>query len=185
MYCSEALFERIKVLEGHQHEERPLLHGMRCAAVMIPILKKQGFPILYTLRSRHLRHHAGQFSFPGGVVEEGETPWQAALREAHEEIGLEAAAVTRLGRISDAYSPRGYHIECFVALVDAFEPTLNEEEVERVIEVDMHQLFDSSRHAEKPWGPNPERLVHYFEFDEGLVWGVTGKITANLREALQ
>ncbi|MBO1317069.1 CoA pyrophosphatase [Acanthopleuribacter pedis] len=158
---------------------------MRCAAVLIPILKKQAFPILYTLRSQHLRHHAGQFSFPGGVVEEGETPWQAALREAHEEIGLEARDVTRLGRISDAYSPRGFHIECFVAMVEPFEPELNLEEVERVIEVDMHQLFDPKRHSYRPWNKDERHHIHYFDFEEGLVWGVTGRITANLREALQ
>ncbi|CAM2066796.1 CoA pyrophosphatase [Sulfidibacter corallicola] len=180
--CSDQIQARLQVLTDHEHEERPALEGQRSSAVLIPILRREGNPILYTLRSRHLKHHANQFSFPGGVVEDGESPWQAALREAEEEIGLEPGRVTRMGRISDVYSPRGFHIQCFVGLVDPFEPRLNEQEVERVIEVHMSQLFESQRHSLRPFMNRYK--VHYFDFSEGLVWGVTGQITYNLREAL-
>jgi len=169
-------------LDGYMPRELPE-SGHRPAAVLIPILDDAARTLLFTERGADLKHHAGQISFPGGKIEPEERPWEAALREAHEEIGLQPAAVRRLGRLDDVCSPRGFHIRCYVGLVQPFEPRLNHGEVARLIQVPLEELLDERRHRIKPY--NRFRTVHYFHFENGLVWGVTGLIAYRLREALR
>ena len=58
------------------------------AAVLVGLVPRRGeLYLLLTQRHAGLKAHAGQIAFPGGRIDEGETPLQAALREAHEETG--------------------------------------------------------------------------------------------------
>src|SRR6478736_4401531 len=57
--------------------------------------------VLLTRRSEQLRKHPGQWALPGGAMDEGETPEQAALRELHEEVGLRLEPSAVLGRLDD------------------------------------------------------------------------------------
>ena len=61
--------------------------------------------LLLTERAHHMRSHPGQVSFPGGSLDEGETPVEAALREAHEEIGLDPAEVEVFGELPELWLP--------------------------------------------------------------------------------
>lgn len=61
--------------------------------------------LLLTERAHHMRSHPGQVSFPGGSLDDGETPVQAALREAHEEIGLEPSEVEVFGELPELWLP--------------------------------------------------------------------------------
>ena len=172
----------LKPLSNYQPKQRTGF-GLRGSAVLIPIVDRGSSQLVYTLRAQHLKHHAGQISFPGGRIESNETPLEAALREAHEEIGLPPEMVTPMGRLDDVFSPRGYHVQCYVGLVSkGFKPSINQNEVDRLIQVDMEELFQEHRHETKMW--KGIRKVHYFDFDDGMVWGVTGQITWHLREVL-
>ncbi len=71
------------------------------AAVLVPLVLHDDPTILLTLRSARLNSHAGQVAFPGGRMEAGETPEQAALREAQEEVGLDPAMPDILGPPAD------------------------------------------------------------------------------------
>ena len=66
--------------------------------------------LLLTRRAAHLKRHAGQWALPGGRMEAGETPEQAALRELHEEVGLPPDAVQVLGRLDDYATRSGFVI---------------------------------------------------------------------------
>ena len=68
------------------------------AAVLVGLVEREhGLSVLLTRRSDTLRSHTGQVAFPGGRCDPGETPWETALREAHEEIGLDPARVELAG----------------------------------------------------------------------------------------
>ena len=176
----KALFQTLR-----DHPPREIAReDRRSAAVLIPIItdKNGNFDrLVYTLRSRHLKKHPSQISFPGGMIESGESPWQAALREAHEEIGLLPESVTPMGRIDDVTSPQGFHVQCYPGVCAEFEAKLNEQEVERLVIVDREELFDKSLHETQQMG---NRNLHFFHFREGTVWGVTGRITYDLRQIL-
>jgi 8-oxo-dGTP pyrophosphatase MutT (NUDIX family) len=155
----------------------------RHSAVLIPVRTGDEPTLLYTLRAQNLSHHPGQVSFPGGRIEAGEKPWQAALREAHEEIGLDPATVEFGGRIDDVTSPRGFHVTCFLGFCAPFTPRLQSTEVERLLEVSLSELWDPARHRVQRWGMRHD--VHFYDFEAGTVWGVTGQITHNLANILR
>lgn len=66
--------------------------------------------ILLTRRAADLRAHAGQWALPGGRIDAGETPEEAALRELHEEVGLDLPPAAILGRMDDYVTRSGYAI---------------------------------------------------------------------------
>src|SRR5262245_60466255 len=90
----------------------------RDAAVLLTLLERGGgFAVLFTERAAHLKDHAGQISFPGGRIALAEPPVQAALREAHEEIGLEPDAVQILGELDVHLTGTGFAVRPVVGLV--------------------------------------------------------------------
>ena len=102
-----ARFER---REAHDSE-------LRHAAVALTLLPDaQGRPcFLITRRAERLRQHAGQYALPGGRLDPGETPEDAALREMHEEVGLVLPRENVLGRLDDYVTRSGYRITPIVA----------------------------------------------------------------------
>ena len=98
--------------------------------------------LVLTRRSARLRRHAGQWAFPGGRVDPGETPEETALREMHEEIGLELDAGSILGRLDDFVTRSGYVMTPVViwgGAQPAFRP--NPEEVDSVHRIPVGELM--------------------------------------------
>lgn len=93
-------------------ERLPLeVAGARSAAVAVAIVEDEAEPgVLLTLRAEGLRAHPGQWALPGGRIDPGETPVEAALREMHEELGLRSGAETVLGLLDDYATRSGYVI---------------------------------------------------------------------------
>ena len=104
--------------EGRRPELASLAR-LRPAAVLLPIVDRPGgLSVLLTLRAADLRAHSGQVAFPGGKIDAGETPREAALREAHEEIGLEERFVEPLGWLDPYFTGTGFRVAPLVALVE-------------------------------------------------------------------
>jgi mutator protein MutT len=84
--------------------------GAHLSGIAVPQGWSRAAALLLTRRALHLRSHGGQWSLPGGRIDAGETPEQAALRELHEEVGLELDPGAVLGRLDDFVTRSGYAI---------------------------------------------------------------------------
>jgi 8-oxo-dGTP pyrophosphatase MutT (NUDIX family) len=163
------------------------LAGARPAAVLAPIVARPGgATVLLTLRASHMRAHSGQIAFPGGKIDEGETPLAAALREAREEIGLAISAVEPLGWLDPYLTGTGYRIMPLVGIVDSgFAPSINAAEVEDVFETPLSFLMNEANHQRhaREWNG---RLRHFYAipWGERYIWGATAGILRNLFERL-
>lgn len=165
--------------------------GLRHAAALLLLYPHadQWFVPL-TLRSASLRHHTGQVSLPGGRLDENETVEAAALREAHEEIGVAPAAVEVLGQLTPLPIPVSSHLLHPVVAVAALRPAfvLHEHEVEALIEVPLGELrrADAVRWETRQRARVPDRDMDVPVFDVGgvQVWGATAMVLAEFLSVL-
>ena len=138
-----------------------------------------GASIPLTVRASGLKRHAGQISLPGGATDPGETLAQAALREAHEEIGVDPARVRVLGELTPVHVlVSGFTLHPVVGVTDAcpaFRPAAHE--VEEVLEVSLADLQDASR-IRTGFRTREGVAVEYPYFDllGHQVWGATAMI---------
>lgn len=159
------------------------------AAVLVPLVERsEGLHVLLTQRASHLKNHAGQISFPGGRIEPGDAgPWEAALREAREEIGLTPEFVTPVGWLHDHLVITGYLITPAVAFVRPgfrIDPDLTE--VEDVFEVPLEFVLDPSHHVPRQrLFAGHEFLTHDIPYGNRHIWGATAGMLLSLYQMLQ
>lgn len=163
--------------------ERPAL---RDAAVLIPIVLRDEPTVLMTTRSDALRSHTGQVAFPGGRLDPGEDVVQAALREAWEEVGLEAPFVEPIGLSSRYETVTGYMVTPVVALVrPGFSLSINPDEVADAFETPFAFLMDETNHRKQFYDLNGRRRWYYEMPWEGRsIWGATAGMVRALRGRL-
>ena len=167
--------------------ELPVLAPWRAAAVLLPIIDRPGgLTVLLTLRASDLRAHSGQVAFPGGKIDAGETPHHAALREAQEEIGLEARFVKPLGWLDPFFTGTGFRVAPLVTLIEpSFALTVNKHEVDEVFETPFAFLMDAANHRleEREWAGR-RRRYYAMPYEGRYIWGATAGILRNLYEKL-
>jgi len=164
-------------------EVRPI----RPAAVLVPIIDHPEPTVLLTQRAQHLPDHAGQVSFPGGKIEKDDVdPCASALRETHEEIGLDRAHIEPLGYLDLYMTTLGYRILPVIARVKPdFTLKLNAAEVDATFEVPLAFLMDQSnlqRHSREWQGMT--RHYYALTFGDHYIWGVTAGILRNLYDRI-
>ncbi len=163
------------------------------AAVLVPIVQRDQPTVLLTERTAHLSTHSGQIAFPGGKADpEDVSPADTALREAHEEVGLERRYVEVLGALPIYRTGSAFIITPVVSLVrPGFELVPNPFEVEEAFEVPLDFLMDPAnhrRHAFMAGGMQREWLSMPYRGEgasERFIWGATAGILRNLYRFLQ
>jgi 8-oxo-dGTP pyrophosphatase MutT (NUDIX family) len=173
---------------------QPILHAqlpasLRPASVLLPISDLQGPPrLLLTVRSAHLRQHAGQISFPGGSLESSDAdPLATALREAHEEVGIDARFVEPLGFMPDHVVMTGFRITPIVALLNpGYSLRIDAAEVAEVFDLPLGMLLDphSYQRATRILRGVEVELTE-LHYEGHVIWGATAGILQSLREILQ
>ncbi len=162
----------------------PTFPDARASAVLVALADgEEGAEVLLTRRSRHMRTHKGEISFPGGRMDPGETPAETALREAHEEVGLDSSLVTlfaELDHLSTVVSRS--HIVPVVGRLSAVVPLgPASPEVERVMWLPLAELVRPDTYHSERWGRSPtDRLLHFFELEDETVWGATAFMLVDL-----
>jgi len=158
----------------------------RHAAALILIYPgAEGPSIPLTLRHSTLPHHPGQISLPGGRLDAGERPEDAALREAHEEIGVDPASVRIVGPLSTLWVVVSNHLlHPFIGITDTPpEFKLAEREVEALIEAPVEHIRDSERLRQYRLARDGI-IVDYQSIELGghPVWGATAMVLGEFRE---
>ena len=165
-----------------------VLNALRPAGVLIPVLERESEPsVLLTQRSADLKHHAGQISFPGGRMEESDDDVvHAALRETHEEVGIEPGAISVIGYLAPMATVTGYAVTPVIGLVaPETRLVIDRTEVDYAFEVPLAYLLDHRNElaCEREWEGRriPTTEFHY----EGRkIWGATAQILIELRKIL-
>jgi len=146
-----------------------------------------GAEVLLTRRSSSLNNHSGEMSFPGGRVDEGESIIEAALRETHEEVGIDSSLITVHGRLSplSTFVSRSYIVPIVASVEYKPELTLCDSEVERAVWVPLVELVRSDTFSWEWWSFSTAELssnrpMFFFHLDDETVWGATARILHEL-----
>ncbi len=161
----------------------------RQGGVLLVLYKKEGVTFLVLTRRRdNLNSHAGQVSFPGGGREGGESFESTALREAHEEIGLDLNQLHIIGRLSCLYiPPTDYEVYPFVSWYDGPQQfTAQDSEVAEILEVPLEHLLDPKNQYEEPWEVRGIQVqVPYYLVASHKVWGATAMMLSEFLDRIR
>jgi 8-oxo-dGTP pyrophosphatase MutT (NUDIX family) len=159
------------------------------AAVLVPLVERElGLTVLLTQRAATLKDHAGQISFPGGRIEPTDVDaWHAALREAHEEIGLSESHVEFAGYLPDHWVVTGFRVTPAVGFVSPlYELRIATDEVHDVFEVPLEFILNVANHRPRMGRLGDVPIEFYdIQYGERLIWGATAAMLLTFRRLLQ
>ena len=180
-FTLEALESIISGYNSRTHSDKT--KEQRRSAVLIPIYcsAQDELHVILTRRSAMMKHHTHEVSFPGGNQEpEDQDLWATAIREAHEEIGLNPELPRFVGTL-DSFVTVGSNslVTPFVGILDTV-PALeaNPIEVEEIIDVPLAELLNPDIYREEiwQWQDGKSRPVFFFELIGDTVWGATASM---------
>ena len=161
--------------------------GDRLAAVLAPLVAAPQPALVFTLRARALSRHAGEISFPGGLQDPGETLAETALREAHEEIGLDPGLPDVLGALPVVHTyVSAILVVPFVGVLDEMPSlTASEAEIEDVLTFPVARLAAVESATSYPRVDGSTWHGWAYELDGHTVWGATGWMLHTLLERMR
>ena len=187
-WLADRLVSALEPVVGGDHGHE-LQDGLTTpAAVLIGCVGHgHGPTVLLTQRTAHLRDHAGQISFPGGRIEDVDAdPVAAALREAHEEIGLSPSRVQIIGELPTYRTRTGFLIHPVVGWIEppvAFAP--DPFEVDEVFELPLAFALDARNHRRDSYERDGQRRQFFvLPYEDRYIWGATAGILVNLARRL-
>lgn len=162
----------------------PLRAPGKPAAVLLPIINHpEGLSVLFTQRASHLKHHAGQVSFPGGKQElTDNTLLDTALRETKEEIGLDANHIEVVGQLPMYRTVSKYEVVPYISIVTPpFTLSLDYNEVDNIFEVPLDFLLNQDNHlihwVERKGTRHP---IYFIPWKDKNIWGATAAFVRHL-----
>jgi len=171
-----------------RHQGPPLYNARQAAVLLACMVDAHGeWSIPLVVRAERHGHHAGQVSIPGGKLELGETPREAALREFYEEMGVPVESDEVLGRLPPTFVfASNFQVYSFVAVTtrpEAWYPS--PDEVAQVLELPLSRLYDPTaydRHTITRRGL--KFSTPHLEFQGHYIWGATLRILGQLAQCL-
>ena len=161
--------------------------GDRLAAVLAPVVESPGPSLIFTVRSDALSRHPGEVSFPGGLVDEGESLADAARREAFEEIGLDPSLPRLVGALPAVHTyVSAILVVPFVGLLGS-PPDLfaAEAEIKEIIRVDLARLATIEEPMELPRADGTPWKGWAYPVEDHMIWGATGLMVHSFLEVLR
>jgi 8-oxo-dGTP pyrophosphatase MutT (NUDIX family) len=157
------------------------------AAVLVGVMENSGPTLLLTQRTTTLSKHGGQIAFPGGRLDAGETPLQAAVREAEEETGLASRFIEPLGYLDGYLTVTGYFVVPVVArILPGFTFTPQAAEVDEIFDVPLPFLLDAkNRETQTREWKGMTRRYYVYPYQQRHIWGATAGIIKNLSDRFQ
>jgi 8-oxo-dGTP pyrophosphatase MutT (NUDIX family) len=161
--------------------------GDRLAAVLAPLVESPEPSLIFTVRADALSRHPGEVSFPGGLVDDGESPADAARREAFEEIGLDPA----LPHVVGALPPVHTYVSAILVIpfvgVLQLPPDLfpAEAEIKEIVLVPLARLHSNDQPMELPRPDGTTWHGWSYPLDGHTVWGATGLMVHSFLEILR
>lgn len=170
-------------LNGHQPQKVETSEA-KPAAVLMPFWEQDGqVQMVFTKRSSDLPHHAGQISFPGGMRDPEDAGLEAtALRETHEEIGVEPSLVEMVTRLDQVLTVTNFLVTPFVGLLSPRASfRLSPEEVQRLIMVPVDKALDIGNYRMTDV-EYKGAVFHQMALGHNgdVIWGATARILLNL-----
>ena len=161
--------------------------GDRLAAVLAPVVESPDLSLIFTVRSDALSRHPGEVSFPGGLVDEGESLPDAARREALEEIGLDLSLPRLVGALPAVHTyVSAILVVPFVGLLgSAPDMFAAEAEIKEIIRVDLALLATIEEPMELPRGDGTRWKGWAYPVDDHMIWGATGLMVHSFLEVLR
>lgn len=179
---------RLLAAPDHRLDFEPT-QALQAAAALVPIVLRPEAPtVLLTVRSRHLRRHAGQISFPGGALDPADADAAAAaVRETEEEVGISRRLIEPIGYLPDHYVGSGFRMTPVVALLQpVFELQPECGEVEEVFELPLtYALTSANYRLRRHTLRGSEQEFWELSYGARNIWGATARVLVSLRERLE
>tara|TARA_B100000029_G_C17465103_1_gene919978 strand:- start:461 stop:1093 length:633 start_codon:yes stop_codon:yes gene_type:complete len=176
-------------VDKHNSKSYTLVKNFKKAAVLCLLdYNDQDLTIILTLRSKKLKDHPGQISFPGGKVNNKENLFDCALRETNEEIGLKSKNINVLGELNMYLSGSNFLIKPIVGYTDGrFRVSLNKDEVDRVIYFPISYLFNNRNLTKSSYidkSSNTKKFYYDIYWHDMRIWGTTAIILVHLSKII-
>lgn len=175
---------------------------IRRAAVLVPLIQKGGeYHVVFEVRAGSLKTQPGEICFPGGAVERGETPKQAAVRETMEELLISRRQIRVIAPLDVLEAPGAMEISPFLGALQGYRWSYSEAEVDHTFSVPLRWFAEHEpERYETELVTVPEETfpfedvpggrdyhwrrghydVYFYRREEGIIWGMTAKILRSL-----